>query len=85
MFRLRLFEFINKRIDIPGKISKQDNPPVRLRSQASIEREEAFKQVQGLQRAISCESVNSDTSVGLADLEEPHVTGYLCVGLDYDR
>lgn len=85
MFRLRLFEFINKRIDIPGKIPKQDNPPVRLRSQASIEREEAFKQVQGLQRAISCESVNSDTSVGLADLEEPHVTGYLCVGLDYDR
>lgn len=44
-----------------------------------------MNQVQGLKRAVSCESVCSDTSVVLGDLEEPHVTGYLCVGLDYDR
>lgn len=68
-----------------GKPPRQDPPPIKLRSQASLEREEALTQVQGLQRAVSCESVSSDTSIGLADLEEPHVTGYLCVGLDYDR
>jgi hypothetical protein len=38
-----------------------------------------------LQRAMSCDSVCSDTSVVLGDLEEPNVTGYLCVGLEYDR
>jgi hypothetical protein len=38
-----------------------------------------------LQRAMSCDSVCSDTSVALADLQEPNVTGYLCVGLEYDR
>ncbi|XP_069677708.1 synaptotagmin-12-like isoform X2 [Periplaneta americana] len=37
-----------------------------------------------LQRAMSCDSVCSDTSVVLGDLEEPNVTGYLCVGLEYD-
>ncbi|KAK6617946.1 hypothetical protein RUM44_002388 [Polyplax serrata] len=67
-----------------SKVPRQESPPVKLRSQASLEREEALTQVQGLQRAISCESVSSDTSIALADLEEPHVTGYLCIGLDYD-
>jgi hypothetical protein len=38
-----------------------------------------------LQRAMSCDSVCSDTSVALGDLQEPNVTGYLCVGLEYDR
>lgn len=38
-----------------------------------------------LQRAISCDSVCSDTSVVVSDLQEPNVTGYLCVGLEYDR
>ncbi|XP_054268372.1 synaptotagmin-12-like [Macrosteles quadrilineatus] len=37
-----------------------------------------------LQRAMSCDSVCSDTSVSAADLQEPNVTGYLCVGLEYD-
>lgn len=39
-------------------------------------------------RTISCESVNSESSVILADLEQqivPAVTGLLCVGLQYDR
>jgi hypothetical protein len=36
-----------------------------------------------LQRAMSCDC--SDTSVVLGDLEEPNLTGYLCVGLEYDR
>ncbi|KAL0268766.1 UNVERIFIED_CONTAM: hypothetical protein PYX00_010582 [Menopon gallinae] len=65
-----------------SKLRSADHPP--LVSQASLEREEALTQVQGLKRAVSCESVCSDTSVALGDLEEPHVTGYLCVGLDYD-
>lgn len=41
-----------------------------------------------LKRAMSCESVNSESSVILADLEQqivPSVTGLLCVGLQYDK
>lgn len=40
-----------------------------------------------LTRAESCESVSSESSVGLADLEMPvaQVTGMLCVGLQYDK
>lgn len=38
-----------------------------------------------LKRAISCDSVCSDTSVALGDLEILNVTGYLCIGLEYDR
>ncbi|CAB0009241.1 unnamed protein product, partial [Nesidiocoris tenuis] len=38
-----------------------------------------------LARAVSCESVSSDTSVAATDLVEPNVAGYLCVGIDYDR
>ncbi|PSN36730.1 hypothetical protein C0J52_18421 [Blattella germanica] len=37
-----------------------------------------------LQRAMSCDSVCSDSSVILEDLEEPNITGYLCIGLEYD-
>lgn len=37
-----------------------------------------------LKRAVSCESVCSDTSVALGDLEENNITGYLCIGLEYD-
>ncbi|XP_049861711.1 synaptotagmin-12-like [Schistocerca gregaria] len=39
----------------------------------------------GLRRAASCESVCSDTSVVLGDLQEAPVAGYLCVGLESDR
>lgn len=41
-----------------------------------------------LKRAMSCDSVNSESSVILADLEQqivPTVTGLLCVGLQYDK
>lgn len=42
-----------------------------------------------LKRAMSCDSVNSESSVLLADLEQqnnvPTVTGQLCVGLQYDK
>jgi hypothetical protein len=37
-----------------------------------------------LQRAMSCDSVSSDTSIVMSDLDPPHPTGYLCVGLEYD-
>jgi len=37
-----------------------------------------------LQRAMSCDSVCSDTSVVLGDFDAPHITGYLCIGLEYD-
>jgi hypothetical protein len=38
-----------------------------------------------LKRAISCDSLSSDTSVVLENLEEPNVTGYLCIGLEYEK
>ena len=40
-----------------------------------------------LKRAVSCDSVSSESSVILADLEQPTppVTGYLCIGLHYDK
>lgn len=41
-----------------------------------------------MKRAMSCESVNSESSVRLADLEQQHwptVTGQLCIGLQYDK
>ncbi|XP_015183864.1 PREDICTED: uncharacterized protein LOC107070307 isoform X2 [Polistes dominula] len=38
-----------------------------------------------LKRAISCESVCSDTSVVLNDLEEAPVVGHVCVGLEHER
>lgn len=41
-----------------------------------------------LKRAMSCDSVNSESSVIVADLEQqivPAVTGLLCVGLQYDK
>lgn len=38
-----------------------------------------------LKRAMSCDSICSDTSVALGDLEMFNITGYLCVGLEYDR
>ncbi|CAH1370489.1 hypothetical protein MTP99_012082 [Tenebrio molitor] len=37
-----------------------------------------------LKRALSCDSVCSDTSVALGDLEEVNITGYLCIGLEYE-
>lgn len=47
--------------------------------------EEVTTAPSALKRAISCDSLCSDSSVALGDLEEANVTGYLCVGLEYDR
>lgn len=47
--------------------------------------EEAEVATTVLKRAVSCDSICSDTSVALGDLEMFNVTGYLCVGLEYDR
>ncbi|XP_067205722.1 uncharacterized protein Syt12 isoform X2 [Linepithema humile] len=38
-----------------------------------------------LKRAISCESVCSDTSINLNDLEEVPIVGHVCVGLEHER
>lgn len=40
-----------------------------------------------LKRVASCESVSSQSSVLLEDLEQkvPSITGYLCIGLQYDK
>ncbi|KAJ8982657.1 hypothetical protein NQ317_019058 [Molorchus minor] len=47
--------------------------------------EEADVTSVALKRAMSCDSICSDTSVALGDLEMFNVTGYLCIGLEYDR
>lgn len=40
-----------------------------------------------LERAISCDSVTSDSTLFLDQLDQPYtqITGYLCVGLNYDK
>ncbi|KAG7206386.1 hypothetical protein KM043_003750 [Ampulex compressa] len=38
-----------------------------------------------LKRAVSCESVCSDTSVVLNDLEEAPIVGHVCVGVEHER
>ncbi|KAH8421492.1 hypothetical protein KR009_009688 [Drosophila setifemur] len=40
-----------------------------------------------LERAISCDSVTSDSNLFLDQLDQPYtqITGYLCIGLHYDR
>lgn len=38
-----------------------------------------------LKRAVSCESVCSDTSVNLGDLEDVTIVGHVCVGLEHER
>lgn len=38
-----------------------------------------------LQKAISCESINSDTSVAFNDLDEAPTVGLICVALETDR
>lgn len=59
-----------------------------LGSQSSImSSDNETTSVPDIKRAMSCDSVNSDSSVVLADLEQPvpSVTGMLCVGLQYDK
>ncbi|KAH8292736.1 hypothetical protein KR018_009378 [Drosophila ironensis] len=40
-----------------------------------------------LERAISCDSVTSDSNLFLDQLDQPYtqITGYLCIGLHYDK
>ncbi|XP_016980059.2 LOW QUALITY PROTEIN: uncharacterized protein LOC108045291 [Drosophila rhopaloa] len=40
-----------------------------------------------LERAISCDSVTSDSTLFLDQLDQPYtqITGYLCIGLNYDK
>lgn len=42
---------------------------------------------QQVQRAVSCESVTSQSSILVSDLlvPAPTITGYLCIGLQYDK
>lgn len=69
-----------------SNISEISSRPV-LVSQTSISGETTENV--DLKRAMSCDSVNSDSSVLLADLEQqqctPSVTGQLCIGLQYDK
>lgn len=58
-------------------------PPPTQQIEAQTEEVEVVSVV--LKRAISCESVCSDTSVALGDLEEVNITGYLCIGLEFER
>lgn len=55
-----------------------------LGSQSSID---STTETQNIKRAMSCESVSSQSSVVISDLEQyvPPVTGNLCVGLQYDK
>ncbi|XP_055912312.1 uncharacterized protein LOC129946221 [Eupeodes corollae] len=56
-------------------------------SQTSLDSDKGSLDSIILQRAISCDSVNSESSVLLSDLEQPtpEITGYLCVGLHCDK
>lgn len=56
-------------------------------SQTSLDSDKGSLDSIILQRAISCDSVNSESSVLLGDLEQPtsDITGNLCVGLHCDK
>ncbi|KAF7280460.1 hypothetical protein GWI33_005855 [Rhynchophorus ferrugineus] len=63
-------EFKEKPLDVPS-------PPPSTYDEQEMSSDD-------LKRALSCDSVCSDTSVALGDLEGFNVTGYLCIGLEYD-
>ncbi|XP_066245402.1 synaptotagmin-12-like isoform X1 [Euwallacea similis] len=63
----------------PLKLSLQAQQTSETRDISSFEESEI-----DLKRALSCDSVCSDTSVALGDLESVNITGYLCIGLEYD-
>ncbi|KAK9708300.1 hypothetical protein QE152_g27291 [Popillia japonica] len=54
-------------------------------SSGGSEGEDSEHMSAAIKRALSCDSVCSDTSVALGDLEEINVTGYLCIGFEYER
>ncbi|XP_063923369.1 synaptotagmin-12 isoform X2 [Zophobas morio] len=59
-------------------------PSVAAAQQVEAQSEEVESVSVALKRALSCDSVCSDTSVALGDLEEVNITGYLCIGLEYE-
>lgn len=66
---------------------ESDHPPHQQQSESGgSETEDSTENVPlVIKRAISCDSICSDTSVALGDLEEANVTGYLCIGFEYER
>lgn len=63
--------------------SSSNDPTNNLSTPSSLNESE-------MKRAVSCESINSESSVLLGDLEPtqtvyPSVTGQICVGLQYDK
>ncbi|BFG02805.1 uncharacterized protein DMAD_02215 [Drosophila madeirensis] len=58
-------------------------------SQVSLDTGSAAGSLEGinLEHAISCDSVNSDSTLFLDQLDQPYtqITGYLCIGLHYDK
>lgn len=79
----------NEIMNFGRSLSRQEsNFPLGRRnsSQSSLDEKGSMESI-NLQRALSCDSVNSESSVVLSDLEQttPQVTGYLCVGLQCDK
>uniref|UniRef100_T1JME2 C2 domain-containing protein n=1 Tax=Strigamia maritima TaxID=126957 RepID=T1JME2_STRMM len=84
-----------KKVDIPPQPLR---PAPALQAQPSVDSvaserssppselgDEIEELMPSLKRAMSCDSVNSDTSVIFESFEEIHVTGQLEIGLQYDR
>ncbi|KAL1509134.1 hypothetical protein ABEB36_003921 [Hypothenemus hampei] len=69
-------------------VSRTQSAPWKLSQQGLHHNETGssnFEESEGvLKRALSCESVCSDSSVALDDLLNTNLTGYLCIGLEYD-
>ncbi|XP_056631591.1 synaptotagmin-12 [Diorhabda sublineata] len=75
----------NPPLKLSGVYVQQGQPTASLESPPVPPQSEEIEVVpSALKRAISCDSVCSDTSVGLGDLEMLNITGYLCIGLEYD-
>ncbi|XP_014221761.1 uncharacterized protein LOC106649010 [Trichogramma pretiosum] len=78
----------NGEIIVPDILGELVNGSCRSR-RSSLEISFNFDDMSSLQRAISCESVCSDTSVVLNDLEagddERQTVGLICIGLEHDR
>ena len=66
--------------ELPGEIPS----PVNRRGSQGPEPEPPPDE-SNLKRAVSCESVCSDTSVNLGDFEDATIVGHVCVGLEHER
>ncbi|XP_059478592.1 synaptotagmin-12 [Neocloeon triangulifer] len=73
---------------VPQTTESEDEGGVVAKPVPAIVKESSVEELppsSALKRAVSCDSLSSDTSVVLEHLEEPNVTGYLCIGLEYDK